>query len=190
VPSPRGEPRARRVLELRRQQHPAMLWVTSGPRLRVESDRPDWSRRNRQHWRRGRVLAWTLQQMVNPPFVPPEGIETIAVLPFENANRDPDAEYLSDGITEDLINRLAQLGGLRVLARSTVFRYKPRSTDPQQIGRDLKTRTVLTGRVFHRGDTIVIGAELVDVANGWQLWASAIRGISPTFSTSRKRSRG
>jgi non-specific serine/threonine protein kinase len=105
----------------------------------------------------------------------PHETETIAVLPFENVSGDPDAEYLSDGITESLINSLALLGGLRVLARSTVFRYKRHGGDPQHIGRELKARAVLTGRVLQRGDTLVIGAELIDVANGWQLWGERYR---------------
>ena len=94
----------------------------------------------------------------------------VAVLPFENESGDPDSEYLSDGITETLINSLAQLGRLKVLARSTVFRYKGRTQDPQHVGRELNAQAVLTGRVLQRGDTLVIGAELMDVANGWQLW--------------------
>jgi TolB-like protein/Flp pilus assembly protein TadD len=94
----------------------------------------------------------------------------VAVLPFENESGDPDSEYLSDGITETLINSLSQLGRLRVPARSTVFRYKGRTQDPQQVGRELGATAVLTGRVLQRGQTLVIGAELMDVANGWQLW--------------------
>jgi serine/threonine protein kinase len=94
----------------------------------------------------------------------------VAVLPFENTSGDPDSEYLSDGITETLINSLSQLGRLRVPARSTVFRYKGRTQDPQQVGRDLGAEAVLTGRVLQRGQTLVIGAELMDVTNGLQLW--------------------
>jgi len=97
-------------------------------------------------------------------------LDAIAVLPFENAGGDPDSEYLSDGIAESLINSLSQLGKLRVLARGTVFRYKGRTGDPQQLGRELNVRAVLTGRVMQRGDTLVISAELMDVQNGWQLW--------------------
>jgi eukaryotic-like serine/threonine-protein kinase len=101
---------------------------------------------------------------------PQEEMGTIAVLPFENTSGDPDSEYLSDGIAESLINSLSQLGRLRVLARSTVFRYKGQTGDPQKLGRELNVRAVLTGRVLQRGETLVIGAELMDVENGWQLW--------------------
>jgi eukaryotic-like serine/threonine-protein kinase len=101
---------------------------------------------------------------------PREELDAVAVLPFENTSGDPDSEYLSDGITESLINSLSQLGRLRVLARSTVFRYKGRKGDPLELGRELNVRAVLTGRVLQRGETLVISSELMDVANGWQLW--------------------
>ena len=101
---------------------------------------------------------------------PKEEMEAIAVLPFQNASGDPDSEYLSDGIAEELINSLSQLGRLRVVARGTVFRYKGQTGDPQKIGRELNVRAVLTGRVMQRGDSLLVSAELTDVANGWQLW--------------------
>ncbi len=101
-----------------------------------------------------------------------KAIDSVAILPLTNASADPDAEYLSDGITESIIDSLSQLPKLRVMAWSTVFRFKGRDVNPQMIGRDLNVRAVLTGRVVQRGDTLVIGAELVDVANGWQLWGA------------------
>lgn len=94
------------------------------------------------------------------------------MLPFVNDSADPNAEYLSDGITESVINSLSQLPKLRVMARSTVFRYKNKKADPRKVGRDLNVSAVLTGRVAHLGDMLVIGTELVDVANGWQLWGA------------------
>ncbi len=97
-------------------------------------------------------------------------IDSIAVLPFENATADPNTEYLSDGITESIINSLSHLPKLRVMARSTVFRYKGQVQDPQKVGNELNVRAVLTGRVVQRGDSLMIGTELVDVANGWRLW--------------------
>ena len=117
-------------------------------------------------------------------------VGAIAVLPFENVSGDPDSEYLGDGIAESLINSLAQLRGLRVLARTSVFRYKRQTVDPQQIGRELKARAVLTGRVFLRGETIVIGAELVDVANGWQLWGERYkRSVTDIFDVQEEIAR-
>jgi eukaryotic-like serine/threonine-protein kinase len=100
----------------------------------------------------------------------PQFIDSIAVLPFENASHDPEAEYLSDGIAETLIYNLSKIRQLRVMARSAVVRYKGRGADPQEVGRELKVRAVLTGRVLQRGNTLRVGTELVDVANGWQLW--------------------
>jgi serine/threonine protein kinase/tetratricopeptide (TPR) repeat protein len=99
-------------------------------------------------------------------------IDSIAVLPFENTAGDPEHEYLSDGIAGSLINILATIPKLRVMAQSTVFRYKGRAIDPQVIGRELNVRAVLTGRVMQSGGSLRIGAELVDVATGTQLWGA------------------
>jgi serine/threonine protein kinase/tetratricopeptide (TPR) repeat protein len=99
-------------------------------------------------------------------------IDSLAVLPFENASGDPEREYLSDGITGSLINNLATVPKLRVMAQSTVFRYKGREIDPQAIGRELNVRAVLTGRIVQGGGSLRIGTELVDVATGCQLWGA------------------
>jgi len=95
---------------------------------------------------------------------------SIAVLPLLNASHDPSAEYLADGITESLINSLSQLPTLRVLARSTVFRYKGLDVDPLDIGREMNVRAVLTGRLIQLGDTFIIRTELVSTDDGCQLW--------------------
>jgi serine/threonine-protein kinase len=100
----------------------------------------------------------------------PKPIDSIAVLPFVNGSNDADAEYLSDGIAESLINSLSQLAKLRVVPRSTVFRYKGQAIDPQAVGRDLGVRAVLTGRVVQRGGTLNVQIELIDVASLSQLW--------------------
>ena len=97
-------------------------------------------------------------------------IESIAVLPFANVGADPDTEYLSDGIAESIIHSLSRLPNLRVMARTTLSRYKGREIDPQTVGSELKVRAVLTGRVFHRGDSLVIKTELVDARDGSQIW--------------------
>ena len=97
-------------------------------------------------------------------------LESIAVLPFSNLSGDPDAEYLSDGIAESIIHSLSRLPRLRVMARSTLSRYKGREIDPRAVGEELKVRAVLTGRVFHRGENLVIKTELVDVRDGSQIW--------------------
>ena len=97
-------------------------------------------------------------------------INSIAVLPLANAGGDPNMEYVSDGISESLINSLSQLQRLRVTARSTAFRYKGREVDPQQVGRELNVRAVLMGRVRQVGDTLNIQVDLVDATTGAQLW--------------------
>ncbi len=102
----------------------------------------------------------------------PKIIDSLAVLPFHNVSGDPDNEYLSEGLTASLINKLATLPKLRVMAQSTVFRFKARELDPQHVGRELNVRAILTGRMMQRGGSLVIGAELVDVATGSQLWGA------------------
>jgi eukaryotic-like serine/threonine-protein kinase len=99
-------------------------------------------------------------------------IGSLAVLPFENVSRDPENDYLSDGITASLINNLATVPKLRVMAQSTVFRYKGREIDPQAVGRELNVRAVLTGRMMQSGGSLRIGTELVDVATGSLLWGA------------------
>ncbi|HTA58331.1 MAG TPA: protein kinase [Candidatus Baltobacteraceae bacterium] len=99
-------------------------------------------------------------------------IDSLAVLPFENSSRDPEHEYLSDGIAGSLINILAAVPKLRVMAQSTVFRFKGRGVDPQSVGRELNVRAVLTGRIMQSGGSLRIGAELVDVATGSRIWGA------------------
>ena len=97
-------------------------------------------------------------------------IESIAVMPFINGANNPDLEYLSDGITESLINSLSQVPSLSVKARSSVFTYKGREVTPQQVAKDLSVQAVLNGRVQQRGDQVLMQVELVDTATGNQLW--------------------
>jgi eukaryotic-like serine/threonine-protein kinase len=108
-----------------------------------------------------------------------EPIESLAVLPFVNVGGDPGTEYLTDGITENLINSFSQLPGLRVVPRSLAFSYKAREVDPRKVGRDLNVRAVLMGRVVQRGDGLNVQAELVDVTEVSQLWG---RQYSRKFS--------
>jgi eukaryotic-like serine/threonine-protein kinase len=99
-------------------------------------------------------------------------INSIAVLPFVNATSDPANDYLGDGLSESLIGSLSQLPGLRVLARSTVFGFKNNQSNPRQIGQTLQVSAVLTGRITQRGDDLHIHAELVDTADGSEIWGS------------------
>ena len=100
----------------------------------------------------------------------PKAVDSLAILPLANETGDPETEYLSDGITEMLINNLSQLPKLRVLPRSTVFLYKGCEMDLAELSRELNVRAVLTGRVVQRDDTLTIKVELVDVARQAHLW--------------------
>jgi serine/threonine-protein kinase len=109
-------------------------------------------------------------------------IESLAVLPLVNNTDTAELDYFSDGMTESLINSLSQIPRLRVMARSTVFRYKRQTADPQAIGRQLGVQAVLTGHVVHRGGAFVVGTELVDVEDGSQLWGTVLnRRASDVF---------
>ncbi len=92
------------------------------------------------------------------------------MLPFVNASNDPNSEYLSDGLTEGLINSLSQIPNLAVMSRSSVFHYKGKDIDPQQVARDLKIEGVVTGRIVQRGDQLIISAELIDARTNHNLW--------------------
>lgn len=99
-------------------------------------------------------------------------ITSVAILPFANDSDDPNAEYLSDGITESIINSLSRLPGLKVMSRNAVFRFKGKNPDPQEVGRNLKVGAVLMGRLVKLNDRLIIKTELVDVADGSQLWGA------------------
>ena len=102
----------------------------------------------------------------------PEAIDSIAVLPLVNTSNDPNSEYLSDGISEALINSLTELRQLRVIARGTAFRYRGKEVDPQAVGRELNVRSVLMGRVRQIGETLNVQVDLVDASTGAQLWGA------------------
>jgi eukaryotic-like serine/threonine-protein kinase len=97
-------------------------------------------------------------------------IDSIAVLPLENRSENPEADYISDGVTESINNSLARLPGLRVVPHNLAYHYKGKGMDVQTIGKTLGVQSVLTGRVAQRGDDLTIGVELDDVRNGTELW--------------------
>ena len=110
-------------------------------------------------------------------------IRSMAILPFVNESGDPNAEYLSDGITENLINSLSQLSHLKVIARTTAFRYKGKDPDAQAIGRALGVDAIMTGRVTQQGETLIVQADLLSGADGSQAWgARYIRRLSDVFA--------
>ncbi len=105
-----------------------------------------------------------------PGLAPPDG-RSIAVLPFQNMSGDPEQEYFSDGITEDIITDLSKLSGLLVIARNSTFTYKGRAADVRQVGRELGVSHVLEGSVRRTGDRVRITAQLIDSGTGHHLWA-------------------
>jgi eukaryotic-like serine/threonine-protein kinase len=97
-------------------------------------------------------------------------IDSIAVLPFANVSADPSMEYLSDGITDGIIDKLSGLPNVKVISRTSAFRYKNRDIEPQKIARELGVQALVTGRVIQRGDELSVSAELVDTREDKQLW--------------------
>ena len=113
--------------------------------------------------RDGRQLTYTIEPEE-------EQIDSLAVLPMEAASKDFNSEYLSDGITESIINVLVRIPRLRVLACSTVFRFKGKDTNPQQVGTILNVKAVMTIRVMRLEEKLIIRSELIRVSDGSQLW--------------------
>lgn len=122
--------------------------------------------------------------------------DSLAVLPFTyvntdaQASADPDRDFFADGVTEDLINRLSQISGLRLIARNSVFRYKGKQADPQAVGRELGVRYVLMGQIVQRADDLTISVELVDARNNSHLWGEQYeRKVTDLFSVQKEISR-
>ncbi|HRH41911.1 MAG TPA: protein kinase [Pyrinomonadaceae bacterium] len=113
-------------------------------------------------------LFWQRKIQPNQPDEPVK-IDSLAVLPFENSASN--TEYLSDGITESLINSLSNLPNLRVISRNTVFSFKGKNETPKEIAKNLNVKTILTGKVTQQGDSIIIQSELVNVENDSQIWS-------------------
>jgi eukaryotic-like serine/threonine-protein kinase len=105
-------------------------------------------------------------------------IDSIAVLPFTNGGADVNTDYLSDGITESLINNLTHVPDLKVKPRNTVFRYKGKDVDAQKVGNELGVSALVSGRVVSRGDSIEVSAELSDVRDNTEIWGQHYSGKS------------
>jgi TolB-like protein/tetratricopeptide (TPR) repeat protein len=116
--------------------------------------------------------------------------KSIAVLPFDNQNRDPDIDYLCDGIPESIINSLSELPKLKVMSRNSVFHYKGKEADAQTVGKELKVQTLLTGRVRQRGDSLTIGVELINAQDNSQLWGQQYsRKLADVFAVQEEIAR-
>jgi TolB-like protein/predicted Ser/Thr protein kinase len=182
-----------------RYQHAAEL-RTDLQRLRRNSDSakvvvrtavvPRWKQQRRQRVAVAVFAVTAFAALIWLTFVlfyPHKTIDSIAVLPFVNQTGDPNVEYLSDGVTEGVIDTLSQLPELRVMARTTVFHYKDRDTDPQRVGRDLKVKAVLTGAFVQHGDSVRVQTELVDVSNGSLLWGEQYESKMSEISTVQQK---
>lgn len=124
-------------------------------------------------------LSWT-----------PAPINSVAILPFVNDTKDPNAEYLSDGLTESIINSLSRLPNLRVMSRNAAFRFKSSNIDPVEAGRTLNVGAVLTGRLVTLDDRLVIKTELIKVSDGTQLWGDEYNSsVADLFSVQDEVSR-
>ena len=99
-------------------------------------------------------------------------IDSVAVMPFVNTAKDPETEYLSDGISESIINNLSGIASLRVIPRSTVFRFKGKDGDPAEIAKELGVRAIVSGRVLQRGESLSVQAELIDTQSNAQIWGA------------------
>jgi serine/threonine-protein kinase len=119
-----------------------------------------------------------------------DAIDSVAVLPLANASGDPGAEWLSDGLTESIIYKLSQLPHLKVISRSSAFRYKGKQVDVQTVGSELQVRAVLIGRVAQRGDELLVSAELVDTRDNSLIWGEQYkRKISDMLAVQQDISR-
>jgi len=149
--------------------------------VRVPTDDPDATDRRpapKPASRRAAKIAAVVLGVILPVaaflFVSRRGtgkIDSVAVLPFVNVTADPNSEYLSDGLTENLISSLSQLPDLAVRPRSSVLRYKGKDPDPQTVAKDLNVAALVTGRVTSRGDSLVIDVELTDARSNRNLWS-------------------
>jgi TolB-like protein/Tfp pilus assembly protein PilF/predicted Ser/Thr protein kinase len=146
---------------------------SSSARVEIAAEKAPPKKTKTLIWAVGGVVALAL--LVGAAFLwrsraGQDQITSVAVMPFVNAGNDPNSEYLSDGITESLINNLSQLPNLVVMARSSVFRYKGRDVDPQTVAKELKVQALVTGRIVQHGDQLVISSELIDARTSRNLW--------------------
>ncbi len=133
------------------------------------------------------VWSWPnaipIERTTKPQATDPTREPSIAVLAFDNLSRDPEQEYFSDGITEDIITDLSKVGSLLVISRNSSFAYKGKTTDIRQVGRELGVSHVLEGSIRRVADRIRVNAQLIDAKNGAHLWAERYdRQITDLFA--------
>jgi serine/threonine protein kinase/tetratricopeptide (TPR) repeat protein len=118
---------------------------------------------------------------------PNAALDSLVVLPFANASGDKETEFLSDGITETLINNFTKIPTLHLIARSTAFRYKGQDLEPQRIGKELNVSAILTGKVLQRGDTLNIQVDLIDAVTGAEIWGEQYNGKASDILDTQQR---
>jgi serine/threonine protein kinase/Tfp pilus assembly protein PilF len=155
----------------------------------VDREVGDAPRKSKRAWPIGVIVAIAIgigvALSVKRPTQAPV-IHSIAVMPFVNASNDANNEYLSDGITESLINALSQIPDLSVVSRTSVFRYKSKETPPQTIARELKVQALLTGRIVRpAGNELIISTELIDGSNNRHLWGEQYRTRMADLATAQ-----
>ena len=97
-------------------------------------------------------------------------VHSLAILPFYNQSSDPNAEYLSDALTESIINNLSHLQDLRIIGHNSVFRYRGKELDGKMVGKELRVKSVVTGTISQLGEKLIVRAEMIDVHTGWHIW--------------------
>src|SRR6266478_6110015 len=163
---------------------------SSSARVEIAAEQPPPKKSKALLWAVGGVVALAL--LAGATFFwrsrsGQEQITSVAVMPFVNASKDPNSEYLSDGITESLINNLSQLPNLVVMARSSVFRYKGRDVDPQTVAKELKVQALVTGRIVQHGDQLIISSEMIDARTSRNLWGDQYdRKVSDALSVQQE----
>lgn len=114
-------------------------------------------------------------------------IDSITVLPFANASGDKETDFLADGIAETLINNFTKIPELKVTARSTAFRFRGREGEPLEVGRELKVDSMLTGRLMQRGDQLSVQVDLINTADGAQIWGNRYEGKTSDIVSIQQR---
>jgi len=148
----------------------------SGPLARVRPRWLAWTTLTAAVLGVGLLVLTRPRSQARPPSGPFGNPTSLAILPLINASGDDNAEYLSDGISDALINSLSQLPQLRVMARGTVFSYKGKEVDPRTIGRELDVQVVFSGRLTQRADTTIVQADLANAGDGTQIWGERYTG--------------
>lgn len=97
-------------------------------------------------------------------------VHSLAILPFYNQSSYPNAEYLSDALTESIINNLSHLQDLRIIGHNSVFRYRGKELDGKLVGKELRVKSVVTGTISQLGEKLIVRAEMIDVHTGWHIW--------------------